>query len=122
MLLHIMPLSRYIRADDLAVRQANLRCFSLARIRLFGLGDADFEANTFCGRSVVHGRGLGAAFLLRWAPSEADLVEGGQGMGRGCKCAVLELVREDDAVGCADFEVRSGIDKGAQRAECGKRW
>ena len=117
-----MSLSWYIRADYSAARQSNLSCFSLTRVGLFGLGDADFEADTFGCGSVVHSWGLGATLFLGWTAAGADLVEGGESRRCGCEGARLKLVREESATGCVGFELRSRIDERAQSAQSDWRW
>ena len=90
-LLHVMTLPRNIRADHLARRQSDFRRLALSRIRLFGLGDADFEADAFdAGPLLVrHGGRDGAAARLRLPRTTADLVEGGEEGWCGSIAALL---------------------------------
>lgn len=84
MLLHIMSFSRYIRGDSLARTQADRRGLALCRVGLFGLGDADFEADALEGWGFDErelGRDGFTGFLLL-AAAAAHLVEGCLGDGR----------------------------------------
>lgn len=56
-----MALPRDIATDDPATRQTNFGGLALPGVGFFGLGDADFEADSFHFGAVAHRGGDGAA-------------------------------------------------------------
>lgn len=86
-LLHVVPLPRNITRHYPARAQPHPTRLPLARIRLLGPRDADFEADTFHGGAVYEGwRGLFAQGL-RLAAAAEDLVECCMRGWCGGKCA-----------------------------------
>lgn len=75
-----------ICADDPPAAQSDLGRLSLSRVGLLGLRDADFETDALHLGSANHSWAEGAALLLRFAASIADLVKcrGAGAGGREC--------------------------------------
>lgn len=83
MLLHIMSFAGDIRRNDSAGRESYSAGFALPGIRLFGLRDADFEADAAHAGAVDEGGGSLFAEGLRFAAAAEDLVVGCE-VGAGC--------------------------------------